>query len=262
VLIGLLLVAPGCESSLDFVSAGEAPQGPLGPPGKWRLSFAEECDAAELDRRRWNTFMVTGNVEYRSWGQRADWMADENVSLQGGLCVITAENQPSGDRPYTSGTLNTARLFEQQYGYFEARLKPPAGRGFWTAWWLRDVAGWPPAIDILTLMGEEPTLLGTGLWWTGELGRESDSQSFEMEDLSADFHVYGVEWTATELIFYFDGQELRRTTRGVDSVQRPLFPTLNLSISTGEVGLAPDASTPWPGRLEIDWVRVYEEVND
>ena len=38
---------------------------------------------------------------------------------------------------------------------------------------------------------------------------QSDSRGKKI-DLSRDFHVYGLEWNERELVYYFDGKELRR----------------------------------------------------
>jgi beta-glucanase (GH16 family) len=46
-----------------------------------------------------------------------------------------------------------------------------------------------------------------------------------------------------------------RTSQGVPS--EPLFLIANLAIG-GEWPGDPDASTPFPGYLEIDYIRVYE----
>src|SRR5271169_3791771 len=58
-----------------------------------------------------------------------------NATLDGhGHLVITARKEEYDSQPYTSACLISNR--EWTYGRFEARIKLPAGRGLWPAFWL------------------------------------------------------------------------------------------------------------------------------
>lgn len=253
------VVSLGCTNTVDFTSRKEDPS-PLGGVGTFHLSFREECDGTTLNSAVWNTQMIVGDSMFRSWGQRADWMADESIAVSGGVCSITAQNRASGDRAYTSGVLNTAQRFEQRYGFFEARIKAPSGRGFWTVWWLRSVNSWPPAINVMDLFGDSPTSVRASVWWEAASGSRSSGTPLVAEDWTLEYHVFGVDWRPDELIFYVDGIERFRDQASIPSLNTPLYPTLNLSIATGEAAPPPDATTPWPGVLAIDWVRIYERT--
>ena len=72
-------------------------------------------------------------------------------------------------------------------------------------------------------------------------------------NFARDFQTYGLEWTPTELIFYFNGREIRRDKNEFCHSPAPI----NLSL----------AIIPWAGRLddsidgtymEVDYVRVYQ----
>ncbi len=76
-------------------------------------------------------------------------------------------------------------------------------------------------------------------------------------DLSSDFHVYGLEWTPEELVFYHDGKEWRREK--------------NLFCHFPSALLMSSAIITWAGPLsdringtaqEIDWVRVWKRKGD
>jgi beta-glucanase (GH16 family) len=269
-------VSFGCTNDLEFSSgstgasdAGGAAGGLNGTGGRaivepgsepdWELTFAEECEGPTLHPAV-STLMRVGDSSFRSWGQRADWMADEQVTVANGLCTITALDQPSGDRAYTSGVLNTPGTFEQEFGRFEARLKFPAGVGLWPQWWLRSIQGWPPAIDIASIHGHAPERLHSGVWFTGNAGRQDRSGSVELADLSSTFHVYSATWTESEIVIHVDGAPVQRIDFSGVPPLGPLYPIFNLSIHTGEVGLPPDDSTPFPASLHIDWIRVYRRV--
>jgi beta-glucanase (GH16 family) len=223
-----------------------------------RLTFEEQC-SAPLDEARWRTEMIAGQSTFRSWGQRADWMADENVTVEDGLCVITAEDRATGDRPFTSGVMSTGGFFEQLHGRFEARIQAPSGVGFWPVLWLRDVNGWPPAIHIANLDGGDPNAFSGGYWYFDEAGARASSVEEVPIRWSNEFHVYSVEWTPGEIALFVDGNEWFRGAEGAAQIASPLHVVVNLSIHDGDAGAPPDATTPWPARLLIDWIRVYAE---
>jgi beta-glucanase (GH16 family) len=262
-MIGAALVA--CTDDIVFRAAGPAREqtgdaaimGPIGPAGSWRSTFSEECDAP-LDPDRINTFMTSGDGgPSRTWNLRAEYMADENVSVEAGECRIVAEQRASGDRQYTSGTINTGGHFAQTRGYFEARIRPPPGRGLWTFFWLRDAQdGWPPAIEPFNFTGSNAHY--TAQFYDPD-GNQHGAQ-IDSPDLTRAFHVAGVEWSATEIVYFLDGIEQERFAEDAANLTSPLYPILNLSIHTGELDdPPPDDTTPWPGVLRIDWIRVWEK---
>jgi beta-glucanase (GH16 family) len=231
---------------------------PLGPAGPFVLTLSEECEG-ELGPD-WITYWVPEPTQPsdRTIGHTAEYVADDRVTLVGGLCIIVADNTPNGDRSYTSGTINTAGNFEQTLGYFEARIKAVSGVGVWTDWRLRTVNGWPPAIDVANIYGRDPTTVQFSNYW----GAAYPNHSFFIErftgpDFSASFHVIGVERTPTELIWYVDGIERQRTSEGADQ-QDPRFLSLAVLVGTGDAPAEPpDDTTVWPVELGIDWVRAW-----
>ena len=72
-------------------------------------------------------------------------------------------------------------------------------------------------------------------------------------NFAKDFQTYGLEWTETELVFYFNGKELRREKYTLCNHPAPIW--LSLAI------------IPWAGKvtdsihgtfMEVDYVRVYQ----
>src|SRR5436305_9579557 len=111
-------------------------------PHGYVLSWSDEFngkDGSLPDSSKW--VMETGgggwgNNELKSYTNR-----HQNAQIQNGNLVITAakETFTGADgitRPYTSARLKTAKLFEQKYGRFEARIKIPQGQGMWPAFWM------------------------------------------------------------------------------------------------------------------------------
>ncbi len=270
VLLGLIL-ATGCADRLDFrhrADSGDQDSGgaagaagatqPLGAEVAYHLTLEETCDGPSPDAARFITTMRVDDTDFRTWGQRQEYMSDENVFTQGGACVIRAENRATAGAPYTSGTLNTAGHFEQLYGFFEARLQPPPGVGLWSVFWLRSIHGWPPAIDLLDYLDQAPELATASYWWPAATGSKGESYAWPSAQLHAGYHVFGCEWRRGYLAFFLDGQRVAEISPLTAEIDAPLYPSFNLSVPTAEDGRKPpDTTTDWPAELRIDWLRVY-----
>ncbi len=67
--------------------------------------------------------------------------------------------------------INTYGTFSQTYGYFEIDAKVPSGQGLWPAFWMLPQSGnWPPEIDVLELLGHDPSTYYVGAHWSGADG--------------------------------------------------------------------------------------------
>ena len=87
--------------------------------------------------------------------------------------------------------------------------------------------------------------------------------SADME-LADDFHVYAIEWDASGIRWYFDDKQYSSVSK-VDvggnawAFDKSFFIILNLAGGGGWPGpVALD--TPFPARLVVDYVRVYEKA--
>jgi beta-glucanase (GH16 family) len=196
----------------------------------------------------------------------------ENVRVADGRLIIEARKEPFENRGYTSARIKTAGLMERQYGRFEARIKLPRGQGIWPAFWMlgADIgkAGWPRSgeIDIMENIGKEPgivhgTLHGPGYSGDKSIGKPSALDAGAYAD---DFHVYAVEWEPKEIRWYRDNvlyHTARPDTVPGDWVfEHPFFVLLNLAVGGYWPGY-PDASTTFPQRMLVDYVRVYRRAD-
>ena len=262
-----------CGSSVPD-SAGP---GPTSSPRT--LVWSDEFDGAAgagVDRSRW-TFDIGGggwgNEELETYTDRA-----ANASLDGnGNLVIVANREtftgPDGiERPYTSARLKTQGIFAHAYGRFEGRLQIPYGQGIWPAFWLlgADITtvGWPACgeIDIMENIGREPSTVHGSLHAPRSgTGPGSTTASFALpagQRFADDFHVFAVEWEPNQVRFYVDGNlyqtrtpaDLPAGTRWV--FDHPFFVILNVAVGGSWPG-SPDATTTFPQRMRVDYVRVY-----
>ncbi len=259
-------------SSLSAIGPTTALGAPL-----WNEQFDGPAGAPP-DPSRWNFDTGGGgwgNAELQSYTD-----LPQNASLDGeGHLVITArkENYVGTDgieREYTSARLQTLERFEFTYGVLEARIKVPQGQGLAPAFWTlgndayRGRHGWPGCgeIDAMEVFAWEPnTVHGHlhGPWPADPHGIGAAARA--SEPLSAGFHVYAIEWGPERVSFKLDGRTYETITRSelpanyAWPFQRPNFILLNLAVG-GEWPGAPTASTQFPARMLVDWVRVWSSA--
>jgi beta-glucanase (GH16 family) len=210
-----------------------------------------------------------GNHELEYYTSRAS-----NVSLDGaGHLAITARHETYTDgsgvsRDYTSGRIQTKGLFQSRYGEIAARIKLPAGQGLWPAFWALGANGpWPTAgeIDMMENIGSDPsTIFGSihGPQAGSPHGYGITAKAHSRVSLAADFHVYGVQWSPTKIVFTLDGVPyVTRTPADLSSTQswvfnKPFYLLLNVAVGGTWPG-SPNASSQFPATMLVDWVRVY-----
>mgnify|MGYP006267856853 CR=1 FL=1 len=239
--------------------------------GDQPLVFDEEFvgpAGAPADPKRWQPDVGGGG-----WGNQElqFYTNGANTSLDGnGNLLIEARRAEQGLNcwygpcQYTSGKLTTKVSFTQRYGRFEARMKAPAERGLWPAFWLLgdniDAVGHPACgeIDVMETLGQDPDLvqqhaIGPGLKFGGPYPLGA-GQSI------ADWHVYGVEWSPDAIQWLLDGRPALTLTKAAAGsswvFDRPFYLLVNLAVG-GEWPGAPSDNAPFPQRLLVDYVRVY-----
>lgn len=165
------------------------------------------------------------------------------------------------DRPYWSGLLTTKFSFSQLFGYFEITAKLPVGKGFWPAFWLLPIRGtWPQngELDVFEGLGEADQIHAGVISGADRLTSSVPVKlPFKVGGPGADWHSYGVAWSADEIVWYVDRKEVRRFPTPSDMKQVPMYLLLNLAIG-GKWGGWPDNSTPWPGEFMIQRVCAWK----
>ena len=242
----------------------------------WKLVWSDEFNDQQLDYSKWGIEVNAfggGNNELQLYTDRA-----KNVRVGNGHLVIEAHKDDPNilgvGRGYSSGRLRTKHRGDWKYGRFEIRAKMPKGKGMWPAVWMlptdEKYGNWALSgeIDIMEFDGAKPNhVLGTLHFGDQWPNNRSSSGQFELPQgtFADDFHVFALEWEKGVMRWFVDGK-LYQTKTKWDSKSAP-FPApfdqrfhllLNLSVGGNLVG-APDASTEFPQRFEIDYVRVYQK---
>lgn len=243
------------------------------PASPWKLVWSDEFDGAAgtpPDPSKW-----TPSVGGGGWGnQQLDYDTNNQNAYrdgQGNLVIEARKGNPAnyqcwyGPCQYTSGQLTTDKHFSFTYGRIEARIKVPAGQGLWSAFWLLGdncaTVGWPTCgeIDVMENIGIEANLIyGTvhgPSYFTGNYQLAHGA-------FADDFHVFALQWDPSHLRFFVDGINYATMTRASLANQtqwvynHPFHIILN--VATGGVWPGtPSASTPFPQKMSISYVRVY-----
>ena len=262
---------------------------PSPTPTPTTVAFADEFNAAELDRATWTPegpeFWV--NNELQAYVDSSDTIAIRQgvAGADGGVLVLkpifTPGQDPRGDRngDFSSGRIDTRGHYDFTYGRAEARIKLPEKTGVWPAFWLLGNDTWPATgeIDIMEYVGE--------LGWTsaamhgpGYSGNTpfAERYNFPGGQRVSDWHIYAVEWDAETITFEVDGNIYYRVTRN-EVVQRgnwafdtPKHIVLNFALGGDYPFAINSVVTPYRGlpqstvdailagevEMLVDWVRV------
>jgi len=242
--------------------------------GDWQLVWSDEFNGVSIDTNHWK--FEIGN--HHGWGNHEleDYTdRPENVCVSNGVLHIIARAKPADGIFYTSARLKSQGLFAQKYGRFEFRAKFPGGRGYWPALWLMPehsaYGRWPASgeIDVMENKGSNPAVVQGTLHYAGADGRHLHStgrHTFPRNDGATNFHVYLLEWTTNSINWYVDNH-LYETQTNWSTVKaaypapfnQPFYIIMNLAVG-GDYGGNPDAQTVFPGEMQVDYVRVYDDV--
>ncbi|MCL6456947.1 MAG: carbohydrate binding domain-containing protein [Gorillibacterium sp.] len=251
----------------------------------WRDEFNGDgttMDTNGVDLDKW-AYQNGNGSEYgvTDWGNaEQEYYQSDNVSVDNGHLLIEARKEAAGGKDYTSGRLWTSPTFSKKYGKFEARMKLPAGKGFWPAFWLMpkdsEYGGWASSgeIDIMEAKGRVLESVGGTLHYGMGYPNNKYTGSnyvFPAGDSITGFHTYTVEWEPGEIRWYVDGTLYQTInewySQGSDQPDKYAFPApfdkefyiiLNLAIGGNfDGGVVPDASM-FPATMDVDYVRVYE----
>ena len=256
--------------SMTFSSAAFSLTQAKPPPG-YTLVFDEEFN---------------GPLSVSNWGERpARWMAhtpyagdfgdayftgynEPNIpspfKVENGMLTITAYRDPNANNHWRSGLLASVDThgngFSQALGYFEARMKLPAGPGVWPAFWLAGLGNFKvpktkaAEVDILEEYGVDSRIAHQTVHvWNTDGGQSSATgNSSTCQGMTTDFHTYAALIKTDYIHFYFDGVEQWKTPTPTEA-KEPLYAMVDLALGGGW----PIDRTPNPSHLYVNYIRVY-----
>lgn len=263
--------------------AQSAPSGFV--PSGYRLVFSDDFDDADVSRinenatggrrgapawrsrYRHDRFTIINQekqiyVDPAFAGTAGHSLGVQPFSIANGVLTISA-NRADATRvqpfvrgiAYTSGCITSEMTFWRTYGYYEMRARLPLGKGFFPAFWLlpKRVA-WPPEIDVFEASGVRPGDVHVGV--LGPEGHGNNTWINGVIRIAEGFHVYGLDWSAESIAWFLDGNEVWRQP---NSIREDMYVLANLAVGNRDPNFIPnpDGSTPFPGRFEIDYIRIY-----
>ncbi|GAA5082655.1 beta-glucanase (GH16 family) [Thermocatellispora tengchongensis] len=260
------------------------PPDPADPPTT--LVWSDEFNGpagARPDPAKWTADPGTGpnnELEY--------YTDHDNAAMDGaGHLVLEARKQatPGSSCPtdpmtgsttcqYTSARMNTGNKFHFTYGKVEARIKVPKGNGLWPAFWMMGAdfltgRPWPynGEIDIMEVLGKDVKTSYSTVHAPAYNGGGGVGSPYTLPggaEFSADFHTWAAIWNSKGITYTLDGRTVFtvdkatvEATRGPWIFDHPFYIILNLAVG-GDWPGPPDASTPFPARMLVDYVRVYK----
>ncbi len=245
---------------------------PISYPG-YALAWSDEFEGNVLNLDNWNYEL--GNIDpYGNigWGNsELQLYKKENIAVKDGYLTIKARREANGT--YTSGRINTRDKQEFKYGRIDIRAALPNQKGMWPAIWMLGEnhleSGWPNCgeIDIMEafIAGPETAnqIKSNAFWGTTFPAANAPSPFYRLQsgDFSDEWHVFSLEWDEDILKFFVDGKPHYQLVINEElgaQFRNKFFFILNVAVGGNPVP-SPDATTEFPQRMFVDYVRVYQK---
>ena len=254
-----------------------------GENAKAQIIFSDEFDGESLDKSKWDLCPEWDRQGHSSW-------RDDMVSLSGGLLHLKFRSDPELGRTKSkdktaantwicAGAVRTQKkdrtiLFDNNYGYYEARIKFPVVSGTWGAFWLMSPTVWSitdegidgTEIDIVETIGNHEGRYNAALNWNGygknhkSIGSHDSPRPVNIYD--GEFHIFALDWSPSEYVVYVDGKEFWRADGGAR------FKNSGINQNPNYIKLTVESSGKWNGEVPqdftedemlVDYVRVYNQ---
>lgn len=232
--------------------------------GGW-TKFEPMSDEFEGDRLDLNKWTLGGEV----WqGQPPAKFSDRNVTVSDGKLhltmrkeKLTADDAKRGFHDYTSASLYSKT--RSSYGYYEVLAKPMDSAGSSAFWFQRETTrGWLTEIDVFEIGGNGKgserqyfmtlhvfqTPAKKEHWYVGG----SWIAPWRLADA---YHVYGLDWSESELKFYVDGV----LVRSVENTHwhQPLRMIFDSETMPNWFGMPVDKDLP--STFSVEYVRAWKK---
>ncbi len=222
------------------------------------LKWSDEFELSELDKTRWVCRTDTKMLSTQK---------PENVAVADGKLILHLKKEEFGSTHYTGAGVISKETFK--YGYYETRLKTPPGAGWHTSFWTmkHDGSGGTGVyvafqeLDIIEQNSNIPNCydVATHRWkqpyksFGGKVVRGPKDLN-----LSADYHVYGCEFTPATAKYFFDGTLVQTVDVSViDHNEQNIWLT-SIAAQTGDKKGVDESKLP--STAVFDYVRFFERA--
>ena len=232
--------------------------------GKWKFE-------------NWNKGWVNNERQYYVSGGEFDGVKTAFVE-DGALHIVATKyegHQKFNGSTDINGEVISARMNTKsswKYGYFEASIWLPKGKGTWPAFWMMpndQSLGWPACgeIDIMEEVGVDANKTSSSVH-TKSYNHVMNTQktaSRTTAGAESGYHTYALEWTADYIQSYVDGKPLLKFAndgKGNNDTwpfNKAFYITLNLAWGGDWGGYAGVDESALPTTMKVDYVRVFQK---
>lgn len=232
----------------------------------------------------WNDeFEKPGNLNSADWThevKNAYWVNNElqnyvkETTPEGNWVTRVAGGKLQIRALKENGKVYSGRVYAKvkqgwKYGYIEASIKLPKGRGTWPAFWMMPVnfRSWPAdgEIDIMEEVGAHANYVSSSLHANAHVHSNGTQVTHEMLCKGAEdsFHTYAIKWTGKNITTYVDGQvQLSYDNKGKGRddwpYDDPFYIIFNLAWGGDWGGYMGVDESALPTTMEVDYVRVFQ----
>ena len=268
---GTVTVMSGTARKAISVSQAGKEKSPYNAPEGYELVWQDEFETGnELNPNDW-----THEVKPKGWvnNELQEYVNHKTpdgalvTQIKNGALQITALKE--------NGKVYSGRVYAKvkqgwQYGYIEASIKLPKGKGTWPAFWMMPVnfTSWPAdgEIDIMEEVGYHPDYVSSSLHATDHVHSNGTQVTHEMKCAGAEgeFHTYAILWTHENITTYVDGKvQLSYDNKGKGRsdwpYDDPFYVILNLAWGGDWGGAQGVDDSALPCTMEVDYVRVFQK---
>ena len=268
---GNIFIMSGAARKTIAVAQAAAVQSAYNAPEGYSLVWQDEFDSgSELNPDNWTHEVKNSgwvNHELQNYVNHKTPEGQLVTEVRNGKLRITALKE--------IGKVYSGRVYAKvregwQYGYIEASIKLPKGKGTWPAFWMMPVnfRSWPAdgEIDIMEEVGYHADYVSSSLHATAHVHSNGTQVTHEMkcEGAEGEFHTYAILWTANNITTYVDGKvQLSYDNRGLGRddwpYDDPFYVILNLAWGGDWGGAQGVDESALPATMEVDYVRVFQK---
>ena len=268
---GAVTVMSGTARKTVTVTQAAAEKAAYEAPDGYKLVWHDEFDeGTELNSADWTHEVQKDhwvNNELQNYVNHTTPKGRYVTEISGGHLQIHCFKE---DGKIYSGRVYAKVKEGWTYGYIEASIKLPKGKGTWPAFWMMPVnfKSWPAdgEIDIMEEVGYHPDYVSSSLHANAHVHSNGTQVTHEMycKGAEGEFHKYAIEWTAQNITTYVDGKkQLSYDNRGLGRddwpYNDPFYIIFNLAWGGDWGGSQGVDETALPVTMEVDYVRVFQK---
>ena len=236
----------------------------------YKLVFSDEFNlpnGSQPDSTKWKRCR-------RNPSRWARWISDSKdvVYIKNGRLVCRAipnKDLKTDTATMLTGAVETMDLFDFTYGKVEVRMRTNVKSGNSPAAWIRNDPKKHKLYSEIDIMESFDTIKQVvhciHSEYTVNTKNHGEKNDFRKNIDVTKWHVYGIIWTPTEVVWTIDGNQTGRYRKTASSsmlskhkwtFDQPMFLRLNQSLCHGNMGFFPDTKATYV--TEFDWIKVYQ----